>query len=113
MKTPVNIKRGFQVFAGSIFLLAIFVGKIGPGAYVIGFMLGRFFGLRSGLEGMPCMLVAALLAALMIWIPFVLGTSGLGIILAPFFAAYAIFVWIGICSGDRARRKRQAKLAGE
>jgi hypothetical protein len=105
MKIPKNIKLGFQAFASSFFLLALFVGKIGPGAYIIGFMVGRFFGLRSGLEGLPCILFSSLLASLIIWIPFVLATSGLGIILGPAFAAYALFVWMGLCSGNCASNK--------
>lgn len=108
MKIPKNLKLSLQVFASSLLLMTIFVGVIGPGVYIIGFMVGRFFGLRSGLDGLPYMILSALLASLIIWIPFILATSGLGFILGPAFAAYALFVWIGLCSGDRARKKGQA-----
>lgn len=107
MKIPRSLKFGLLAFASNFFLLAIFVGVIGPGVYIIGFMVGRFFGLRSRLEGSFYIIISALLASLIIWIPFILATSGLGIVLGPAFAAYALFVWIGLCSGNRARKKGQ------
>ena len=107
MKIAKHLKLGLQVFSSSLFLLAIFIGVIGPGVYVIGFMVGRFFGLRSGLDGLPYIIFSALLASLIIWIPFIFIIWAFGIFLGPAFAAYALFVWIGLCSGDRARKKGQ------
>jgi hypothetical protein len=108
IKVSTNIKLALQSFAINFFLMAIFTAATGPGAYIVGFMVGRFYGLRSGLDGSSYIIFSAFLASLVIWIPFVLATSGLGIILLPAFAAYALFVWIGLCSGDRARRKEKA-----
>jgi hypothetical protein len=70
-------------------------------------MVGRFFGLRSGLDGVSYVIFSALLASLIVWIPFVFIIWAFGIFLGPAFAAYALFVWIGLRSGDRARKKEQ------